>query len=214
MPDDLRRARARDRAGRGALSRLPGHGVLRRERHALDAPDAPGQAHRCSGRAHRRRHGRRGPASTARRRRCGASIRTGSASCWCRALRAAPSTSRSARGLPHRPVRRAATSRSILRRPRRAQRPAGSVILVRAETAAADIAGMVAAAGVLTARGGATSHAAVVARGMGRPCVTACAELTSTRPPERSRSASTRCASASDLDRRHDRRGAARRGAH
>ncbi len=52
-----------------------------------------------------------------------------------------------------------------------------SVILVRPETVAADIAGMVAAAGVLTARGGATSHAAVVARGMGRPCVTACAGL-------------------------------------
>ncbi len=52
-----------------------------------------------------------------------------------------------------------------------------SVILVRSETAAADIAGMVASAGVLTARGGATSHAAVVARGMGRPCVTACADL-------------------------------------
>jgi pyruvate,orthophosphate dikinase len=49
-----------------------------------------------------------------------------------------------------------------------------SVILARGETSASDIAGMVAAAGMLTARGGATSHAAVVARGMGRPCVTAC----------------------------------------
>jgi pyruvate,orthophosphate dikinase len=45
------------------------------------------------------------------------------------------------------------------------------VILVRAETSPEDIHGMHAAVGVLTARGGMTSHAAVVARGMGRPCV-------------------------------------------
>ena len=46
-----------------------------------------------------------------------------------------------------------------------------SVILVRAETSPEDIGGMHAARGVLTTRGGMTSHAAVVARGMGRPCV-------------------------------------------
>ncbi|HEX3673390.1 MAG TPA: pyruvate, phosphate dikinase [Rhizomicrobium sp.] len=45
------------------------------------------------------------------------------------------------------------------------------VILVRAETSPEDIHGMHAARGILTARGGMTSHAAVVARGMGRPCV-------------------------------------------
>lgn len=45
------------------------------------------------------------------------------------------------------------------------------VILVRAETSPEDVHGMHAAVGVLTARGGMTSHAAVVARGMGRPCV-------------------------------------------
>ena len=45
------------------------------------------------------------------------------------------------------------------------------VILVRLETSPEDIAGMHAARGILTARGGMTSHAAVVARGMGRPCV-------------------------------------------
>ena len=49
---------------------------------------------------------------------------------------------------------------------------AGSkVLLVRAETSPEDIHGMHAAEGILTARGGMTSHAAVVARGMGRPCV-------------------------------------------
>ena len=45
------------------------------------------------------------------------------------------------------------------------------VLLVRAETSPEDLAGMVAAVGILTSRGGMTSHAAVVARGMGKPCV-------------------------------------------
>jgi pyruvate,orthophosphate dikinase len=52
-----------------------------------------------------------------------------------------------------------------------------SVILVRAETSPEDIHGMYAAAGILTARGGMTSHAAVVARGMGRPCVSGASAL-------------------------------------
>jgi pyruvate,orthophosphate dikinase len=47
----------------------------------------------------------------------------------------------------------------------------GPVVLVRIETSPEDLAGMVAARGILTARGGMTSHAAVVARGMGKPCV-------------------------------------------
>ncbi len=52
-----------------------------------------------------------------------------------------------------------------------------SVILVRLETSPEDIHGMHAAAGVLTARGGMTSHAAVVARGMGKCCVTGASEV-------------------------------------
>ena len=51
------------------------------------------------------------------------------------------------------------------------------VILVREETSPEDIRGMDAARGVVTARGGMTSHAAVVARGMGRPCVSGAGEL-------------------------------------
>jgi pyruvate,orthophosphate dikinase len=51
------------------------------------------------------------------------------------------------------------------------------VLLVRTETAPDDVHGMIAARGVLTARGGATSHAAVVARGMGKPCVAGCEAL-------------------------------------
>ena len=52
-----------------------------------------------------------------------------------------------------------------------------AVILVRPETTADDIHGLIAARGVLTARGGMTSHAAVVARGMGKPCVAGCDAL-------------------------------------
>jgi pyruvate,orthophosphate dikinase len=51
------------------------------------------------------------------------------------------------------------------------------VILVRIETSPEDIGGMNSARGVLTARGGKTSHAAVVARGMGKPCVVGCGDI-------------------------------------
>ena len=49
------------------------------------------------------------------------------------------------------------------------------VVLVRAETSPEDLAGMIACEGILTMRGGMTSHAAVVARGMGKCCITGCA---------------------------------------
>ena len=52
-----------------------------------------------------------------------------------------------------------------------------NTILVRVETSPEDIHGMHAANGILTARGGMTSHAAVVARGMGRPCVSGSSEI-------------------------------------
>ncbi|MEX0810323.1 MAG: pyruvate, phosphate dikinase [Dongiaceae bacterium] len=52
-----------------------------------------------------------------------------------------------------------------------------NVILVRVETSPEDIHGMHAAVGILTTRGGMTSHAAVVARGMGRPCVSGAGDL-------------------------------------
>ncbi|MFZ2157742.1 MAG: pyruvate, phosphate dikinase [Bradyrhizobium sp.] len=51
------------------------------------------------------------------------------------------------------------------------------VILVRVETSPEDIHGMHAAEGILTTRGGMTSHAAVVARGMGKPCVSGCGSI-------------------------------------
>src|SRR5205814_8053591 len=52
-----------------------------------------------------------------------------------------------------------------------------AVVLVRVETSPEDIHGMHAAKGILTTRGGMTSHAAVVARGMGRPCVAGAGDL-------------------------------------
>ena len=60
-----------------------------------------------------------------------------------------------------------------------AEAAAGGIktLLVREETSPEDLAGMVAAEGILTARGGMTSHAAVVARGMGKCCVAGCSEI-------------------------------------
>jgi pyruvate,orthophosphate dikinase len=75
------------------------------------------------------------------------------------------------RGLPAGP---GAASGQIYFTAERAQEMAArgkTVLLVRTETSPEDIGGMVAAAGILTSRGGITSHAAVVARGMGKPCV-------------------------------------------
>jgi pyruvate,orthophosphate dikinase len=78
-----------------------------------------------------------------------------------------------ARGLPAGPG--AAAGRIAFSAERAIQMAAdGPVILVRIETSPEDIAGMHVAAGILTTRGGLTSHAAVVARGMGRPCIVGC----------------------------------------
>ncbi|HXO19212.1 MAG TPA: pyruvate, phosphate dikinase [Thermoanaerobaculia bacterium] len=81
-----------------------------------------------------------------------------------------------ARGLPAGPG--AAAGRIALTAERAAEMAAsGPVLLVRAETSPEDIVGMHAAAGILTSRGGMTSHAAVIARGMGKPCVVGAGEL-------------------------------------
>ncbi len=81
-----------------------------------------------------------------------------------------------ARGLPAGPG--AAGGRIALTAERAAEMaPDGAVLLVRAETSPEDIVGMHVAAGILTSRGGMTSHAAVVARGMGKPCIVGAGEL-------------------------------------
>jgi pyruvate, orthophosphate dikinase len=82
-----------------------------------------------------------------------------------------------ARGLPASP---GAASGVVVFSADEAEARAGkgeAVILVRIETSPEDIHGMHAAKGILTARGGMTSHAAVVARGMGRPCVAGAGDL-------------------------------------
>ena len=81
------------------------------------------------------------------------------------------------RGLPASP---GAASGTIALTADEAEARAGrgeAVILVRVETSPEDIHGMHAATGILTARGGMTSHAAVVARGMGRPCVSGAGDV-------------------------------------
>ena len=83
-----------------------------------------------------------------------------------------------ARGLPASP---GAASGKVVFEAEEAERLNGmmqNTILVRVETSPEDIHGMHAAKGILTARGGMTSHAAVVARGMGRPCVSGSTEIT------------------------------------
>ena len=83
-----------------------------------------------------------------------------------------------AKGLPASP---GAASGKVVFTAEEAERLNGmmqNTILVRIETSPEDIHGMHAAKGILTARGGMTSHAAVVARGMGRPCVSGSSEIT------------------------------------
>ncbi|HEX6292602.1 MAG TPA: pyruvate, phosphate dikinase [Herpetosiphonaceae bacterium] len=82
-----------------------------------------------------------------------------------------------AKGLPASP---GAASGEVIFDPDEAEQRAQNgekVILVRVETAPEDFHGMVAAQAVLTARGGMTSHAAVVARGMGKPCVAGAGDI-------------------------------------
>jgi len=84
-----------------------------------------------------------------------------------------------AKGLPASPG--AATGKVVFEAHRAVElteEASARVILVRQETSPEDIGGMAAAQGILTARGGMTSHAAVVARGMGKCCVAGCSEIT------------------------------------
>ncbi len=80
------------------------------------------------------------------------------------------------KGLPASP---GAASGKVVFSPKEAEKKSkdNKVILVRNETSPEDIAGMSVAQGVLTVHGGMTSHAAVVARGMGKPCITGAAQV-------------------------------------
>lgn len=76
-----------------------------------------------------------------------------------------------ARGLPAGPGAASGVIALTAERAERLHAAGKAVLLVRNETSPEDIGGMLAAEGILTSRGGVTSHAAVVARGMGKPCV-------------------------------------------
>ena len=170
MPATFAELRATFRPARAALPRHAGHGVHHPGRQALDAADPHRQAHRQGGAEDRRRHGG-GRADHQGRRGAAASIRRRSTS--CSTPRSIPSAKREviATGLPASP---GAASGEIVfdaDEAERAKALSRKVILVRIETSPEDIHGMHAAEGILTARGGMTSHAAVVARGMGKPCV-------------------------------------------
>jgi len=82
-----------------------------------------------------------------------------------------------ARGLPASPGAAAGEVVFSADDAERAVKAGKKVVLVRVETSPEDIHGMHASEGILTARGGATSHAAVVGRGMGKPCVVGCGAL-------------------------------------
>ncbi len=82
-----------------------------------------------------------------------------------------------AKGLPASPGAASGTVVFTADEAEAAAKTGNRVILVRIETSPEDIHGMNAAQGILTARGGMTSHAAVVARGMGKCCVAGCGEI-------------------------------------
>jgi pyruvate,orthophosphate dikinase len=82
-----------------------------------------------------------------------------------------------ARGLPASPGAASGTVVFDADEAERLGKEGQKVLLVRTETTPDDIHGMVAAQGILTGRGGMTSHAAVVARGMGKPCICGCEAL-------------------------------------
>ena len=116
-----------------------------------------------------------------------------------------------AKGLAASPGRGGGQGLLHRRRLRRRRRPRREVILVRSETSPEDVHGMSVAEGILTARGGLVSHAAVVARGWGKPAVVGAekiAHLGHELHGRRRHRARRRRA----VDQRHDRRGRAGRG--
>ena len=174
----LRRVPAHRPAARGALPRRPGPRVHDRARPAVHAPDAVA------------RSGPRRPpcaspptwsrkARSPRKRRSPGSSPPTSTSCCATSSTRPRSTRRTriAKGLNASPG--AAVGRAVFSADTAVEwvERGEKVVLVRIETSPDDFHGMAVAQGILTARGGATSHAAVVARQIGKPCVAGCAEL-------------------------------------
>ena len=158
------------------LPRHAGHRVHGRAGPALHAADPQRQAHRQGRAADRRGHGQRGPDHPRRGGHAGRARRRWTSCCTRPSTPPARATS-SPRGLPASPG--AATGKVVFtaEEAEKLGSAGEAVILVREETSPEDIHGMDAARGIVTARGGMTSHAAVVARGMGRPCVSGAGEM-------------------------------------
>ena len=175
LPRGLQGA-AQDRgAARKAFPRHAGHGIHHRARSPLHAADAHRQAHGGGRGAYRGRDGRREADRSQDRadaRRAGAA-RTVAASAARPVEQKTRDRARTA-GVAGRGLRRSGV---LGRRSGRGRGSRPQVILVRLETSPEDIHGMQVAEGILTARGGMTSHAAVVARGMGKCCVAGCSAL-------------------------------------
>ena len=93
--------------------------------------------------------------------------------------------------------------------------PNDPIMLVRKETSPEDVAGMHLAKGILTATGGKASHAAVVARGWGKPCVVGCDAIADRREGRARSTINGQVVKEGDYrhDRRHDRRRDDRQGA-
>ena len=166
----LRRADGDPAHARGALQGHAGHRVHGGGGQPVHAPDAQREAPRPGGGAVRGRRGGGGPARP-RPRRSRRSTPAGSTRCCTRRSRATPSSRCWPRAWPRRRARPRARSCSPPRRPSPPAEDGRDVILVRPFTEADDVAGFHAAKGILTAEGGKASHAALVARGMGKPCV-------------------------------------------
>ena len=197
VPHDPHRAAGHLRPARAPLPRHVRHRVHHRAGQALDAPDPGGQAHRPGRAAHGRRHGRRpGPSGSPTprplQRITERPPRRGAAP----AVRRPPATRRARRASA---PRRAPPSGRVYFTADDAAAAAErgeQVILVRSETSPEDVHGMLAAEGILTARGGLVSHAAVVARGWGKPAVVGAEALRIGAADNRSGSATSSCARA------------------
>ncbi len=172
----FRRVAAHPRQARKALPRHAGSRIHRRAGQAVDAADAQRQAHRAGRVAHRRRAGA-GEADHAKRKRWRASIPRRWISCCIRPSIPMPSARSSPPACRPRPARRSGEIVFSSEEAELLKSQGRKVILVRVETSPEDIHGMHAAEGILTTRGGMTSHAAVVARGMGKPCVSGAGSL-------------------------------------
>ncbi len=170
MPEAYKQLREITEQPGKALPRCAGLRIHHRRRQAVHAANAQRQAHRSGRRAHCCGHGGRRPDHEERSRPARRAGATRPVAASCARSRGRKTLQKIATGLPASPG--AAVGRAAFSSEDAVELAAGGpVILVRKETTPDDIHGMDVSKGILTAVGGLTSHAAVVARGMGRPCV-------------------------------------------